>query len=140
MFHEFHLIRGENHQICTAVNVILLTRNLSFPRQVIFDYSSQLYIFFHGSLQGYGACLYVRSHDQFNLISSYCKVLGKSAFSAPQSEIAGAVLATRMQQNISQELYNISLSFPVFIEDSEIILRIIAKNNPTGPLCSTGPR
>ena len=103
---------------CTAVSEILLSRKLSFPCQIIFNYSSQLYTFFDGSLQRYGACIYVCSHDQFNLIYSSCKVLGKSAFSAPQSEIAGAVLATRMQQNIRQELYNVSLSSPVFIGDS----------------------
>ena len=96
-----------------AVSEILLTRTMSFPRQIIFNYSAQLYIFFDGSLQGYGACVYVCSDGQFNLLSSSSKILGKSAFSVPQSEIAGAVLATRMEQMINQELFNISLSSPV---------------------------
>ena len=39
------------------VNKILLTRNMSFPCQIIFNYSAQLFIFFDGSLQGYGACV-----------------------------------------------------------------------------------
>ena len=111
----------------TAKNKILLTRTLSFPSKIIFNYASQLYIFFDGSLHGYGACVYIHSHRQFNLISSSCKVLGKSTFSAPKSEITSPVLATRMQQKISQELYNISLSSPVFIGDSQIILRMIAQ-------------
>ena len=54
----------------TAVGEILLTSEIFFPRQIIFNYSAQLYIFFDGSLQGYGACVYIRSNDQFNLISS----------------------------------------------------------------------
>ena len=110
------------------------------PCQTIFNYAGQLYTFFDGSLQGYGACVYMRSHDQFNLIYSSCKVLGKSAFSAPQSEIAGAVLATRMQQKISQELSNVSLSPPVFLGDSEIILRMIANGDPAAPPVFYGTR
>ena len=35
-----------------------------------------------------------------------------------------------MQQKISQELYNISLSSSVLIGDSEIILKMITKDNP----------
>ena len=106
-----------------TVSEIMLTRTLSFPRQIIFNYAAQLYIFFNDSLQGYGACVFVCSDGQFNLLSSSSKILGRSAFSAPQSEIAGAILATRMEQKINQELSNISLSSPVFIEDSEIILK-----------------
>ena len=74
----------------TAVGEILLTREIFFPRQVIFQYQAQLFIFFEGSLQGYGACVYAHSGRQFSLISSSSKILGKSAFSAPQAEMAGA--------------------------------------------------
>ena len=56
--------------------------------------------------------------------------MGKFAYSAPQSETSGAILAVKMEQKISQELYNISLSNPVFFEDSEIVLRMIARNDP----------
>ena len=45
-----------------------------------------------------------------------------------------------MQQKISQELYNIFLSSPVFIGDSEIILKMIAKDNPAGPPVFYGTR
>ena len=93
-----------------AVREILQTREIFFPRQVIFRYQAQLFIFFDGSLQGYGACIYAHSGDQFNLISSSSKILGKSAFSTPQSEMAGALLASRMEQKIKQELFNVSLS------------------------------
>ena len=81
-------------------------------------------------LQGYGSCVYIRSHDMINLLYSTAKVMGKSAFSAPQSEMSGADLAVKMQQKISQEMYNVNLSSPVFIGDSEIVLRMIAKNDP----------
>ena len=111
---------------------ILQTREIFFPRQVIFQYQAQLFIFFDGSLQGYGACVYAHSGDQFNLISSSSKIMGKSAFSAPQSEMAGALLAARMEQKIKQELFNVTLSPPMFIGDSEIVLRMIAKNDPAG--------
>ena len=60
--------------------------------------------------------VYMSSLDsQFNLLSSLANVLGKSAFCTPQSEIAGAVLASRMEQKISQELSkNDPASSPVF--------------------------
>jgi len=116
----------------TVVREILLTREMFVPRQVIFLYQAQLLIFFDGSLQGYGACVYAHSGDQFNLISSSSKILGKSAFSAPQSEMAGALLASRMEQKIKQELFNVTLSPPTFIGDSEIVLKMIAKNDPAG--------
>ena len=91
-----------------AVGEILLTKEISFPRQIIFNYSAQLFIFFDGSLQGYGACIYACSNDQFNLLYSSAKILGRTAYSAPQSEIAGATLAARMEQKISQELIKYS--------------------------------
>ena len=56
--------------------------------------------------------------------------MGKSAFSAPQSEMSSVVLTVKIQQKISQEMYSIKLSSPVFIGDSEIVLRMIAKNDP----------
>ena len=45
-----------------------------------------------------------------------------------------------MQQKISQELFNVSLSDPVFIGDSEIILKMIAKNDPAHPPIFYGTR
>ena len=111
-----------------AVGEILLTREIFFPRQVIFQYQAQLFIFFDGSLQGYGACVYAHSGGQFNLISSSSKILGKSVFSAPQSEMAGAILASRMEQKISQKLFNFSLP----LHSLEIVLRMVAKNDPAG--------
>ena len=123
-----------------AVGEILLTKEISFPRQIIFNYSAQLYIFFDGSLQGYGACVYACSNDQFNILYSSAKILGKTAFSAPQSKIAGAILAARIKQKISQELFNKSLFPPVFIGDSEIILKMIAKNDLAGPPVFYGTR
>lgn len=124
---------------CT-VKEILLTRNISFPCQIIFNYSAQLSVFFDGSLQRYGACLYACSDGQFNIISSSAKIMGKAAFSAPQSQIAWAVLATRMEQKISQVLFNVSFLPPIFIGDSEIILKMIAKNDPAGPPVFYGTR
>ena len=109
---------------------ILRTPELSFPRQVVYQGSGQLYIFFDSSLQGYGSCVYICSQNMVTLLYSTSKVMGKSAFSAPQSEMASADLAVKMQQKISQEMYNINLTSPVFIGDSEIVHRMIAKNAP----------
>ena len=72
----------------------------------------------------------MHSQDQFNILTSSAKIIGKFTYSPPQSEISGAILAVKMEQKISQELYNISLSNPVFNGDSEIVLRMIARNNP----------
>ena len=113
-----------------AVEEILNIKDLSFPRQLVFNNWGQLYIFFAGSLQGYGARIYMHSQNQINILTSSAKIMGTSAYSAPQSEISGVILAVKMEQKISQELYNISLSNPVFFEDSEIVLRMIARNDP----------
>ena len=64
------LSKERTEKFRSAVNEILLTKDISFPRQIIFSYAGQLYTFFDGSLQGYGACVYMRSHNQFNLIYS----------------------------------------------------------------------
>ena len=45
-----------------------------------------------------------------------------------------------MQQKISQEMYNINLTSPMFIGDSEIVLRMIAKNDPADLLIFYGTR
>ena len=57
--------------------------------------------------------------------------MGKAAVSAPESEMAAAILAVNMQIKISQEAYTISLSDPpLFLGDSETVLRMIARNDP----------
>ena len=42
-----------------AVGEILKTKSLTFPRQIFFQNSGELFIFFDGSLHGYRACIYV---------------------------------------------------------------------------------
>ena len=64
----------------------------------------------------------------------------KTAYSAPQSEIAGATLAASMEQKISQGLFNVTLSAPVFVGDLDIVLKLIAKNDPAGPPVFYGSR
>ena len=68
--------------------------------------------------------------NHVNILTSSAKIMGKSALSAPQSEISAALLAFRMELKVKQELYNINLKPSVFIGDSEIVLRMIAKNDP----------
>ena len=79
-------------------------------------------MFFDGSHQGYGACIYVRSADQVNLLTSSAKIMGKSALSAPQSKVSGTVLAAIMEFKVKQELYTIDLKPSIFFGDSEIVL------------------
>ena len=113
-----------------AAKEMLLAKDISFPRQIIFNLTCSVNIFFDGSLQGYGACAYISSSDQVNLITSTSKIMGKSSYSAPQSEICAAVLALRMANKIQEELSNISISSTSFFGDSEIVLRMIQKNDP----------
>ena len=58
--------------------------------------------------------------------------MGKAAYTAPQSEMASAVLAVKMERKINMELSNVTLSEPMFIGDSEIVLKMIARNDPAG--------
>ena len=55
-------------KFCTAVDQILRTSELSFPRQVAHQGSGQLYIFFDDSLQGYSSCIYICSQNIVNLL------------------------------------------------------------------------
>ena len=73
------LSAGRADRFKSAVSEILGTSALSFPRQIIFKHSGKLYIFFYGSLQGYGACIYVKSLNQFNLLVSSAKIMGKAS-------------------------------------------------------------
>ena len=66
--------------------------------------------------------------------------MGKSTYSPPPSEISGTTLAVKMQQKISLKLQNTSLYRPVFMGDSEIVLKMIAKNNPGGLATFYGTR
>ena len=58
--------------------------------------------------------------------------MGKAAYTAPQSEIASAVRAVKMERKINLELSNVTLSEPMFIGDSEIVLKMIARDDPAG--------
>ena len=93
-----------------AVGEILKTKYLTFPRQIFFQNSSQLFIFFAGSLQGYGACIYLQSLNHVNILTSTTKIVGRSALSASQSEISGAILAVRMEMKVKQELVIININ------------------------------
>ena len=72
----------------------------------------------------------MQSQGQINLLTSTAKIMGKSAYSAPQSEISSSALAFKMHQKINLELHKASFSNPVFIGDSEIVLKMIARNDP----------
>ena len=65
-----------------AVEEILKTKEMSFPRQIVFKYSGKLRIFFDRGLQGFGACIYMESQGQFNLLISSAKIMGKAAYTA----------------------------------------------------------
>ena len=62
-----------------AVGEILQTKSLTFPPQIFFQNYGQLFIFFGGSLQGYGACIYDQSLNHVNILTSSAKIMGKSA-------------------------------------------------------------
>ena len=72
----------------------------------------------------------MESQGQVNLLTSTAKIMGKSAYSGPLSEISSATLAVKIHQKINLELHNMSFYNPVFIGDSEIVLKMIARNDP----------
>ena len=127
---QTHLSADRVDRFRSTVTEIPGTTGISFPQQIVFKNSGKLYIFIYGSLQGYGACIYMESQGQFNRLVSSAKIIGKASYSAPQSKIASAVLAVNMERKITPELSNITLSEPMFISDSEIVLKMIARNNP----------
>ena len=48
--------------------------------------------------------IYVQSLNHVNILTSSAKIMGKSAMSAPLSEISSAVLAVRMELKVKQKL------------------------------------
>ena len=86
--------------------------------------------FYDSSLQGYGAWIYIQSQNKVKILTSSPEIMGKSVFSAPQSEISSAVLAIKMEQKVKHELYTVNLKPSVFIVNSGIVLKMIAKNDP----------
>ena len=56
----------------------------------------------------------------------------KAAYSDPQSKISSAVLAVKIEQKMDLKPYNIKFSKPMFISDSEIVVKIITRNDPAG--------
>jgi len=126
---SYNLSSDEDKIFREAVQEMLAARNISFPRQIIFNGVCDLKIFFHGSLKGYGACVYVVSGGQSNLLTSSSKIMGKSKFCDPQSEMCSAVLAVKMFVKIKEELSSIDVQSIKFIGDSEIILRMIGAGN-----------
>ena len=63
-------------------------------------------------------------------MTSVGKVIGKGKYTAPKSEMSGAVLATRLFRKIQEELTNVKVSRFRFVGDSTIVLQMIAKNKP----------
>ena len=90
----------------SAVSEILGTSALSFFRQIVFKILGNYILFFDGSLQGYETCIYVESLNQFNLLVSLAKIMEKASSSDPQSEIASAVLAVKMERKITPHYLN----------------------------------
>ena len=129
MFHGFRPYSKLCFQVQSCSGRDLKDKIFNFFLPDFFSNSGQLYIFFEGSLQGYEACIYVLSLDHVNILTSSAKIMGKSALSAPQSEISSAVLAVRTELKVKQELYNTNLKPSVFFGDLEIVLRMISKNN-----------
>ena len=115
-----------------AVEEILKTKEMSFPDKSFSNTLGNCTFFFDGSLQGYSACIYMESKGQFNLLISSAKIMGKAAYTAPQSEIASAVLAVKMEPKINLELSNVTLSEPMFLGNSKIVLKMIARDNAAG--------
>ena len=128
---ESVLTPTDHKKFIAAVTEMLSAKSISFPRQIIFNYSCSIHTFFDGSLQGYGAAVYCISNQQSNLLTSCCKIMGKSSFSAPQSEICAANLAVKMVSKILEEFNNISILETQFIGDSEIVIRMIGKQEPS---------
>ena len=119
---------------------MLQAKQISFPRQIIFNYSCSIHIFFDGSLQGYGAAVYCISNNKSHLLTSGCKIMGKSSFSAPQSEMCAATLAVKMSIKVTEELSHVNIENVKFIGDSEIVLKMIGKQEPSALLTFYGTR
>lgn len=91
--------------------------------------NTQLHVFCDGSLQGYGACAYLRLTDTHGVVSSTL-ILGKSRLapikqiSIPRLELSGAVVACRLYEKIADEL-EMKVDEVTFWTDSTIVLGYI---------------
>ena len=114
----------------TAVDQILRTSELSFPRQVVYQGSGQLQNFFQRqSARLWFLCLHLLpEHGQ--PVVQYCKSDGKiSIFSSPvrdgQCRFGSENAAEDQSRNVQHQVFSSYVHW-----DSEIVLRMVAKNTP----------
>ena len=116
-----------------AVREILLTREISFPRQIIFNYSAQLYIFFDMG------CVFMLA-PMINSIFSTAQQRYWAKQHSPLRSLRWQELFWPPEWN-RKSARNCLMSLPlVFIGDSEIIIKMIAKNDHAGPPVFYGTR
>ena len=120
---------GEAEGIRSAVKEMIKGREIKFPRQIIFKGKAEVIICLDGLLTAYGAAAYVIGPGGANILTSVGKVIGKGKYTAPKSEMSGAVLATRLFRKIQEELTNVKVSRFRFVGDSTIVLQMIAKTS-----------
>ena len=91
--------------------------------------SNQLHHFSDASEKGYGAVTYMRQIDEFGqvhcvLLMSKSRVTPLKTVSIPRLELSAAVLATRLDQMLKQEL-EIDLESSIFWTDSTSVIKYI---------------
>ena len=129
----------ETGAIKRAVGEMIRGRDITFPRQIMFEKEADIVICFDRSLDAYGAAAYCVHKDRANLLTSAGKVIGKGKYTAPKAEMAGAILAMRMMRKIKSELTNVNKIRFRFAGDSEIRLRIVPAGSQGGWSISLKP-
>ena len=104
---------------------------ISFDRKILIDEHNdiQLHGFCDASINGYGACIYIRSRDIHGktivkLLCSKSRVAPLKSVTIPRLELNGAVLLTQLYQKIKDAL-NFVPNKIVFWSDSMIVLHWI---------------
>ena len=134
MLHELHLIRSKNYQNLCSCKQDPTYQKCIFPSSDCLQLLQSALCLLWGA-----ACRDMVTVSTFVLMmnstssTALAKFWGDLSFVHPNLRFPEQFWLSRMQQKISLELFNVSLSTPVFMGDSEIILRMIAKNYPATP-------
>lgn len=110
-----------------------LVDTIAIPRRIIGNEklrTFQVHGFADASLKAYGACIYLRSTDEYgnhtvNLICAKSKVAPLKVVSLPRLELCAALLLARLASRVIPKL-NLNISKRKFWSDSSVVLSWIA--------------
>ncbi|GFT72511.1 integrase catalytic domain-containing protein [Trichonephila clavipes] len=120
------------NEFCKWESSMLLLKNVSLPRYVEINASSELHVFVDASKGAYAACIFVRtvssSEVKLNLMRAKCRVAPLKQLSTPRLELMACCIGSRLALSVRNAL-DIADIKTVFGSDSTVVLWWIIKDD-----------